>query len=105
MSAMDAWGAGKIGNTNSLSYTGTTSRTEMVTNTPASTQPRVIVLMATTDVYIRQGGSTVNATTSDFLLRANTYWPVVVQGANDAYIAALRVDTNGTLRITDTSRS
>jgi hypothetical protein len=67
--------------------------------------PVFFIVFTNQDVYLRQGPATgpIDATTSDFLLMANTYGKVTVTSLQDNSISALRVSTNGTLRCTNNS--
>lgn len=64
----------------------------------------VVSLYATVPVYVRFGGSGVTATTSDHYFPAGVYYDVAIGGedtAQQTYIAALRVDTDGMLYVSE----
>lgn len=79
-----------------VAYTGTSART-------SSALPQgTYWLRATTNCYIKQGSSTVTATTSSNYLVAGERMRMDVTGDNsseDSYVAAIRENTSGTLQI------
>ncbi len=65
---------------------------------------RVISLYSTSPVYVRFGGPTVTATSSDHYFPANVYYDISIGGEDAAhftYVAALRTDTDCTLYISE----
>lgn len=91
-----------IGASSKLSVSGSSSRTQLLAN-PAAAGPAVFVLLATQDMHLRQGTSSVTATTNDFLLKADIYYAITVENKNQEYIAAIQDSTAGTLYITNKS--
>ena len=82
----------------------TTSGTSAKNTTAFDSETRIISLFATEDVYIKFGGSSVTATTSDHFFPKNTYYDVAIGGGRTAqytYIAALQVSTAGTLYVSE----
>ncbi|MCD8562849.1 MAG: hypothetical protein LRY54_02065 [Alphaproteobacteria bacterium] len=88
------------GGAHSLTISGTSSR-----NTTAfDGKTRVISLYSTTDIYVRLGGASVTATSSDHFFPANTYYDIAVGGdetGHATYIAALQVSGGGTLYVSE----
>lgn len=65
---------------------------------------RIVSLYATDAVYIRFGGSSVTATTSDHYFPANTYYDIAIGGeeSNHAnYIAVIRANADCILYISE----
>lgn len=93
-----------IGQTLLLAFTGTVASLTLVAD-PVATGPVFFILFTPQDVYLRQGPATggIDATSSDCLLMANTYFKLTVTSLQDNTISALRVTTNGTLRCTNNS--
>jgi len=90
----------KDGTARALTVTATSARN----STAFAADTRVISLYATGPVYIKFGSSSVTATTSDHYFPAGVYYDVAIGGgavAQYGYIAALRVDTNCTLYISE----
>jgi hypothetical protein len=88
-----------VGKTTTRSFTDTAARFQL----EASTYPKLFLLYADQDCHVRQGGDSVTATTSDLLLKADTYIQVVVRDSAESYVSVVQVDTNGTLRSTEVS--
>jgi len=88
-----------IGATIELSTTGTTARTEILADATKAGPARYLI-MCDQAVYLKMGGSAVTATANDFRLPADSSIVVTVRRVEHSYIAALRFDTNGTLKIT-----
>lgn len=101
MGLYDSYYASKAGKSGTLAFNaagGASVRVETVSNIGARVS---LLIFSDVDVYLRQGGSTVTASTSEFLLLANTFWPVLVENINDVWIAAIAVGAStGTLKIT-----
>lgn len=69
-----------------------------------SSTTRVISLYATTDVYVRLGGASVSATSSDHFFPAGTYYDVAIGGdetGHATHVAALQVSASGTLYVSE----
>lgn len=65
-------------------------------------QPTMVMLLATQDCYIKVGSSAAAAvTTNDFLLLANTYMPVLIETAENAYVTRMGASASGTLKATN----
>jgi hypothetical protein len=82
----------------------TVTATSARTTTPFNTGTRVVSLYATGPVYVRCGGSGVNATTNDHYFPAHTYYDIAIGGeeaAQTLYIAAIRADTDCMLYISE----
>ncbi len=65
---------------------------------------RVISLYATSAVWVRFGGSSVTATSSDHYFPANIYYDIAIGGEEAkqyTHVAALRTDTDCTLYISE----
>lgn len=66
---------------------------------------RVISVYATVDVYLKfSEDSTVTATSGDHFFPANTYYDIAIGGnktSHKPYLAALRVNSDGTLYISE----
>ncbi len=65
---------------------------------------RIITLYTSVAMYVRQGGPGVVATTSDHYIPAGTSCDIAIGGeeaAFSSFIAALRVDTDGILYISE----
>ena len=65
---------------------------------------KVISLYATSAVYVRLGGSGVTATSSDHYFPAGVYYDIAIgeeESGHSTYIAAVRVDTDCTLYISE----
>lgn len=88
-----------IGATISLSISGTTARTEVLSEAKKNGPARYLI-MCDQAVFLRQGDSTVVAATSDFRLPADMSIVITVRKAQHSFLAALQVDTSGTVRIT-----
>jgi hypothetical protein len=103
MNLEGALSAAKIGRTQQFSFSnGVTGRVQLVTG--LHLKPTLFVLRTTESVYLRQGGSTVEATTSDTLLQAGTYTHVLVESLADAYLACYGAGADGVLHYTNASR-
>ncbi|MCB9990339.1 MAG: hypothetical protein H6867_03035 [Rhodospirillales bacterium] len=82
----------------------TTSGTSAKNSTAFADGTRIISIFATEDVYIKFGGSSATATTSDHFFPKNIYYDVAIGGdATKQYthIAALQVSTAGTLYVSE----
>ena len=89
-----------VGVTTTQAITGTHATFQLV-NPTATTLPAHFILFTDTDCYLRQGGTTAaEASTSDFLLKKNTYRKITVHDQASSYISVERVSANGTLRAT-----
>lgn len=88
------------GGAQSISVTASSARN----GTAFNADTRVISLYATGPVFVRFGGSSVTATTSDHYLPSGVYYDFAIGGGRlqqYTYIAALRADTNCTLYISE----
>jgi hypothetical protein len=65
----------------------TASSAKLLMQPPQS--PVLVLLRATADVYIRQGSSTVSATTGDAKIPSGGYFPICVESSADNYIAVI----------------
>jgi hypothetical protein len=102
MPVFDTYYASKAGPTGSLAFLALSATAPLkVLNT--ITGPTMIMLRSDVDVYLRQGDSTVTATTSDFLLTADIYFPMLIESLADVYIWAIGSTTIGTLFMTTSS--
>ena len=90
---------------NVAALVGSSCLSNPTTASPAATQDRTTALTAgtyrlhcTEDCYFLQGGVAVAATTSSIPLDAGYFPdPIVVTGAANAYISAIRKSIDGTL--------
>jgi hypothetical protein len=102
MNFYGAAAAGKIGPTGQHSFSnGSSNRVQVIAFNQRAT---MFILRATADTYIRQGDSSVTATTSDILLRAGNYFAMMVEGVHDSYLACYGNGAAGTLHYTNVSR-
>jgi hypothetical protein len=72
--------------------------------TPFNTGTRVVSLFATVPVFVRLGGATVTAATTDHYFPANVYYDIAIGGEESAqtlYIAGIRAETDGFLYISE----
>ena len=51
------------------------------------------------DTYVRQGDSSVTATTSSFLFEAGVIYPLMVDGSDNARVAGITAAGSGTLQV------
>lgn len=74
-----------------------------LTSTPATTSPKTFLVLSTTKVCLRQGGSGVVATVSDMWLPANTPMKITVRNASQAYLSVITPTggTAGTVTVTE----
>ena len=90
----------KNGGAHTIAASGTSARN----STAFNTETRVVSLYATGAVYIKCGDNTVTATTSDHYFPEGIYYDIAIGGdkVNQyTHIAALAVDTNCTLYISE----
>lgn len=71
-----------MGTTLTLAVTTTTARKHVI---PGG----LYMIFADADVYFKQGGVTVVATTADYILKSNVYLPLWCVHAADEYVAAI----------------
>ncbi len=72
--------------------------------TAFASETRVVSVYATQDVYLAFGDDTVSAGASDHFFPAGTYYDFAIGGdgtGHSTYIAALRVDTDGSVYISE----
>lgn len=102
MSLIDSYSASKISQTSALAYNNVVSTVNIFSlSVSGGLQiPILFVLRSTSNVYLRQSRTQQAATSTDFLLLANTYWPLLIENQNDGYLSLLRETTNGTLFLT-----
>lgn len=81
--------------TQKVAYTGTSARTA----NPVGNFIQVVRLIATSACYVKEGTSTVTATTNDMYLPAGVAEYFIVSPGN--YIAAIQVSAGGTLDVTE----
>ena len=102
MSALNGYWSSKLGATGIHAFTLVQSRTlPIVPGVPPGNT--LLSIYTTQDVYLRQGGADVVVTTSDFILRAGSPWPLLVENILDNYLAVLGVTESGDLRVTNTT--
>lgn len=90
----------KDGGAHSITTSGTSARN----STAFDENTKVISLYATEDVYIKCGGASVTATTSDHFFPKGVYYDLAVAGEGTAqytHIAVLQVSTAGTVYISE----
>lgn len=89
----------QIGLTAGCAFTGTAKRIALMQE-PFGGHPRQFFVMADDHCYVKQGNSSVTATSSD--LRLQRYQPmyVMVTSVENSFLSVLRVTDNGTLRAT-----
>lgn len=92
-----------LGHTQSQATGAASVRVTLLSN-PEQAGPMTFLVYCDQDVYLRQGGSTVEADADDFLLKGDGYVKITVNSAADAYLAALQVSAAGTLRVTANSQ-
>jgi hypothetical protein len=56
--------------------------------------------MSDQDVYLRQGGSTIEAASTDMRIKKDIGFIVLVTREENSYLAALRVTDDGTVKCT-----
>lgn len=114
MSLFDLYSAGKIGHTMWEDVTNNVDNLTMLDNRtaqPAPLFPTLCVLRATVNTNCRQGNGNLLAPvitvgSSDFLLIANTYWPMVLEDASEINLFVVRSGaTNGTIYSTNITRT
>jgi hypothetical protein len=83
----------KIGPTLQLVFDDSaSSRLELADDTKAQANqlaPVLFLVRTTADVHLRQGSNAVEATTGDFLLFGDSYYPIVVEDGRDNHLAAI----------------
>lgn len=65
---------------------------------------RIVSLYATAPVYVRFGGASVTATTSDHYFPAGVYYDIAIGGEESkqsTHVAVIRADTDGVLYISE----
>ena len=85
-------------------HTISTSASSTRNSTAFSEDTHVISIYATEDIYLRFGGDSVTATTSDHFFPAGLYYDVSLgEEANGhaTHLAVLRVATDGTVYISE----
>jgi len=83
-----------IGKALSQAHGAVAARMTLVAS-PTTTEPQKFIILSTTKVCLRQGGSAVVATVSDMWLPANTPMEITVENANQAYLSVI-TPTGGT---------
>lgn len=83
-----------------------TSMTTARNNMAFDKETKVIGIFATEPVFINFGDNTVMATTSDHYFPAGVYYDIAIsggsgKGAQDVYIAALAVESDGLLYVSE----
>jgi len=90
----------KNGGAHTISVSASSAR-----NTTAfNAETRVISIYADVDVYLNFGGSSVTAAGTDHFFPAGVYYDIALGGdgaGHYTHLAALRVDTDGTLYISE----
>lgn len=110
MSLIDQYSASKLGPTIRISYvTGSSTDSALwtIVRTLSEIQPPFLwVLNASTNCYVRQSvvGNVMDAEPNSFELSANTYWPLLMESANDGVVAVRAITTNGILKLTLVNR-
>lgn len=99
MGVGDTYYASKAGSTGNLAFTTAQGAATQVLTT--FQKPLLLMLLSDQDVYLIQGDSSVAVTTSDFLLYANTYYPMLVESVYDSYLSARGSTASGTLVYTN----
>lgn len=103
MPIFDNYDASKAGPTGTLAFSNLSATRLLTIPNAGVSGPMLLMLRATTNVYLRQGGSTITATSADFLLVAGVYWPLLIETPEDAYLSALGETATGTLFLTNTA--
>ena len=88
------------GGAHSISVSSTSAKN----STAFDAATRVISLYSTVDIYVKLGDSSVTATISDHFFPAGVYYDIAIGGGKrtqNAYLAALRVSSDGTLYISE----
>jgi len=102
MAALNSFWSSKFGATGIYTFTtGLGAALAMIPGTPPGSTS--FLLYASQDVYLRQGPAGIAATTADFLLKAGTPWPILIESILDNFISARGVNAAGTLKITNTT--
>lgn len=89
----------QIGSSAQLEFTGTAGRMRLRRD-PGQWGQRYYHVMATEHCYLRQGNSTVIATTGDVLLQQHVPILIVVSSLDNNYMSFLRQTTNGVVTVT-----
>lgn len=90
----------KNGGAHSIAAGATSARNA----TAFDTKTKVISLYATVPVYIKTGGSSVAATTSDHYFPAGVYYDIAIGDAatgHSTHLAVLRAEGDGTVYISE----
>lgn len=90
----------KDGGAHTISATGTSARNASAFDGGT----RVISVYATEPVYLKFGGSSVTATSSDHYFPAGIYYDIALGGeqtAHNTHVAALAVSANGSVYISE----
>lgn len=80
------------------------STTSARNTTAFGSDTQIISLYATVPVFIKFGDNSVIATTNDHFFPSGLYYDIAIGGENTAhyaYISVLRLDTNGTVYISE----
>lgn len=92
----------KSGGAHTIAATNTSVRNSVAFNA----ETRVISVYATGPVYLKFGGNTVEATSSDHYFPAGIYYDIAVggggaKGPQHTHVAVLRADSNCTVYISE----
>ena len=88
-----------IGATTEIS-SAASSASAVLLASPENAGPARFVIMSNEHIYLRQGSSTVTAASTDMRLQRWQPIVIVVDSAQNNYLAVLRVNTNGTVKCT-----
>jgi hypothetical protein len=90
----------KSGAAHSIAVTATSARNTVALDDTT----RIVSIFSTVPVYIKFGGNSVTATTSDHYFPAGLYYDIAIGGdevAHYSHVAVLRAETDGTLYISE----
>lgn len=78
--------------------TGAAAASQQLVVNPKATGPVTFIVWCTQDVRVRQGSSTVTATSLDPLLFSRSYAKITVTSHKNNYLSYIRDSTNGSLQ-------
>jgi len=105
----EAYAASKIGNTITKNFLTASWTTATAVITDLIKAPVLLVIYTDEDLYVAQGAIDMADPALDIsgylagIIKADSYWPIVVESDADRYVKLRGVTSNGQARFTNTT--